>query len=170
MTTLTHDQKVNRVAFINAMRGVAASVCVVTTYGVNGCRGATVSAFCSVSADPPTILVSLNATSQIAKAVEAHGVFNVNILGTDQIQIANRFAGVDDASVTNRFDGINCNVADQPEISGAMILCCRTSSAVMASSHRIFIAEVITIKGNFMQPLIYFDGAFHGLVPTSKEK
>jgi flavin reductase (DIM6/NTAB) family NADH-FMN oxidoreductase RutF len=48
---------VARDPFIRAMRGVANSVAIVTTDGVAGRHGATVSAFCSVSADPPSVLV-----------------------------------------------------------------------------------------------------------------
>ena len=75
------DQRRN--AFIHAMRGVAASVMVVTTNGKAGRRGATVSAFCSVSADPQTILVCLNKSSEIADAVAENSLFNVNILRND---------------------------------------------------------------------------------------
>jgi flavin reductase (DIM6/NTAB) family NADH-FMN oxidoreductase RutF len=166
MATSKSDPSAARAAFITAMRSVAASVCVVTTNGTEGRRGATVSAFCSVSADPPTILVCLNAASQIAKVVAAHGVFNVNILRTDQTDVANRFAGVDDAVVVDRFDGIACSAAVQPEITGAMVLCCHTANVVAAGSHQIFIAEVTDIKGEFAPPLAYLDGTFHALVPT----
>ena len=61
---------VSRERFVGAMREVAASVTVVTTDGPCGRHGATVSAFSSVSADPPTVLVCLHADSRIAKAVE----------------------------------------------------------------------------------------------------
>jgi flavin reductase (DIM6/NTAB) family NADH-FMN oxidoreductase RutF len=50
------------------MRRVASSVTVVTTDGAAGRFGTTVSAFSSVSADPPTVLVCLFAQSRIAKA------------------------------------------------------------------------------------------------------
>ena len=68
MTNAPAHSDQQRTAFIHAMRGVAARVTVVTTNGKAGQRGATVSAFCSVSADPPTILVCLNKSSGIADA------------------------------------------------------------------------------------------------------
>ena len=92
-----------RTAFIHAMRGVAASITVVTTNGKAGRCEATVSAFCSVSADPPTILVCLNKSSGIGGVVAENGLFNVNILRNDQAMIARRFAGNDDGQVTDRF-------------------------------------------------------------------
>ena len=91
-----------RTAFIHAMRGVAASVTVVTKNGKVGRRGATVSAFCSVSTDLPTILVCLNKSSGIADAVAENGLFNVNILRNDQAMIARRFAGNDNSQLIDR--------------------------------------------------------------------
>ena len=75
-----------RDAFITAMRQVAATVTVVTTDGPAGQSGATVSAFTSLSADPPSVLVCLKADSRIAKAVRDNGVFCVNILPVRQLQ------------------------------------------------------------------------------------
>ena len=100
MTNAPAHSDQQRTAFIHAMRGVAASVTVVTTNGKAGQRGATVSAFCSVSADPPTILVCLNKSSGIADAVAENGLFNVNILRNDQAMIARRFAGNDDGQLS----------------------------------------------------------------------
>jgi flavin reductase (DIM6/NTAB) family NADH-FMN oxidoreductase RutF len=80
---------------------------VIVANGVAGRCGATVSAFYSVSADSPTTLVSLNAASQITQSVEPNGAFNVNLLRSDQIQIAYWFTGMDDAAGANRFEGIN---------------------------------------------------------------
>jgi flavin reductase (DIM6/NTAB) family NADH-FMN oxidoreductase RutF len=85
------------------MRGVGASVTVVATNGKAGRRGAPVLALCSVSADPPTILVCLNGSSGIADEVAENRLFNVNILRVDQEVIAQRFAGHDDDHLTDRF-------------------------------------------------------------------
>ena len=49
------------------MRQVAATVTVVTTDGPAGQAGATVSAFSSLSADPPSVLVCLKADTRIAQ-------------------------------------------------------------------------------------------------------
>jgi len=67
------------------MRQVAATVTVVTTDGPSGQAGATVSAFTSLSADPPSVLVCLRADSRIARAVQDNGVFCVNVLPEDAV-------------------------------------------------------------------------------------
>ena len=166
MTNAPEHSEQHRTAFISAMRGVGASVTVVTTNGKAGRRGATVSAFCSVSADPPTILVCLNGSSGIADAVAENGRFNVNILRADQEAIARRFAGHDDGHVTDRFDNIDCGASDIPEITGSMILCCETQSLVPSTSHTIVIARVHAVKHPHLAPLAYLNGDFHQLVRT----
>ena len=169
MTNAPAHSDQQRTAFIHAMRGVAASVTVVTTNGKAGQRGATVSAFCSVSADPPTILVCLNKSSGIADAVAENGLFNVNILRNDQAMIARRFAGNDDGQVNDRFEKIDCGVSDVPEINGAMVLCCETISLVPSKSHMMVIAHVTGVKNLHLEPLAYLDGDFHKLVPTKTD-
>ena len=166
MTNAPEHSEQHRTAFISAMRGVGTSVTVVTTNGKAGRHGATVSAFCSVSADPPTILVCLNGSSGIADAVAENGRFNVNILRADQEAIARRFAGHDDGHVTDRFDNIDCGASDIPEITGSMILCCETQSLVPSTSHTIVIARVYAVKQPHLAPLAYLNGDFHQLVRT----
>ena len=69
---------VPREDFLRAMRCVASSVTVVTTDGPGGRHGATVSAFCSLSADPPSALVCLKAESRIARLVAAQPAFSAS--------------------------------------------------------------------------------------------
>ena len=164
MTEAPKDFEQHRTAFISAMRGVGASVTVVATNGKAGRRGATVSAFCSVSADPPTILVCLNGSSGIADAVAENRLFNVNILRSDQKVIAQRFAGHDEGHVTDRFHKIDCEASDIPEITGSMVLCCETQSLVSSTSHIIVIAHVYAVKHPHLAPLAYLNGDFYQLV------
>ena len=93
----SHDPKAMREGaradFVAAMRGVANSVTIVTTDGPAGRCGATVSAFASVSADPPMVLVCLHAQSTIAALAQENGVFCVNVLPEGAGELAVRFAG-----------------------------------------------------------------------------
>ena len=165
---------VPREQFIGAMRGVASSVTVVTTDGPSGRHGATVSAFCSVSADPPSALVCLKTDSRIAQAVAGNRVFCINLLPADAQHIANRFAGCDDAGVADRFDGIDCDAADAaangaaspagPLLSGATVFVCRLGEHFAAGSHGIFVGEVVALRESAAEPLIYLDGGYHRAV------
>lgn len=156
----------SRDAFIRAMRLVASSVTVVTTDGPAGRHGATVSAFTSVSADPPTILVCLRADSRIAQAVEANGQLCVNVLPSDSQAVADRFAGKDDTWLADRFSGIECfgQPGAAPQIDGATVFSGTVQQSVLSGSHRIFIIGVATVREGMLQPLTYLDGAYHRVV------
>ena len=155
--------------FIQAMRAVAHSVTVVTTNGAAGRHGATVSAFCSVSADPPTVLVCLNANSRIGDLVKENGAFTVNVLPEGSEAIAKRFAGMDDGKLADRFDGISLTNARVPEIVGSTIFRCQLEQFVLSGSHIIAIGSVkaSTIAGK--TPLTYCDGNYQTLQKKTEE-
>ena len=158
-----------RRAFIDAMRIVANSVTVVTTDGPGGLQGATVSAFSSVSADPPTILVCLRSQSRIAQAVAENGAFCVNVLPQYAQEIAERFAGGQDARFSNRFEGIGyeCEPGSLPILHGATAFLCGIEQIVTSGSHRIFIGQVRNVRRGAPEPLTYFDGGYHRVVPQN---
>ena len=153
--------KMDRSDFIRAMRCVANTVSVVTTNGPSGRHGATVSAFCSVSADPPTALVCLNSASQIARLVAENGTFNINVLPKDARHIADRFAGAHDCAVSDRFEGIDIDGSEVPAIAGATVLGCELQQSITSGSHYILIGRVVSTSNGTRQPLTYLDGAYH---------
>ena len=156
-----------RDAFVRTMRRVASSVAVVATDGPAGCHGATVSAFSSVSADPPMILVCLRSGSRIAEAVTANGNLCVNVLPQNRHDLANRFAGRDDHLVEDRFSGVDCFgvLGAAPEIDGATIFSGSVEQIVPAGSHSIFICQVQSVREGTAAPLAYLDGSYHSVVP-----
>lgn len=83
-------------AFRSAMGNVAAAVSVVTTFHDGGPHGTTVSAFSSLSMDPPMMLVALDNTSKLLATLSVGSVLGVNVLAAHQDQIAVRFAGKGD--------------------------------------------------------------------------
>ncbi len=160
-------EAVPRDVFIAAMRAVASSVTVVTTYGPAGRHGATVSAFCSVSADPPSALVCLRDGSRIARMVAENNTFCVNVLPRSRQDIANRFAGNEDGLIADRFDGIECapDFGPVPAIEGATAFLCDLRDAVDFETHRIFIGHVVRVREGTCEPLAYLDGGYHRVVP-----
>lgn len=87
------DPAVLQKSFRSAMGNVAAPVAVVTTFHDGGPHGSTVSAFASLSMDPPMLLVSLANTSNLLAKLERGSRVGVNVLAAHQDQIALRFAG-----------------------------------------------------------------------------
>ena len=161
---------VTRDRFIEAMRGVAASVTVVTTDGAAGRHGATVSAFSSVSADPPTVLVCLFAQSRIARTVERNGRFCVNVLPETGPEIADRFAGRHDGWIEDRFSGVDCRggPGSAPVIDGAIGFSCTVQQCVRSGSHLIVIGHVLAVSGGEARPLAWREGTYHKVVPQSE--
>ena len=169
-TTPNAPTPMARDAFVRSMRRVASSVAVVSTDGPAGCHGATVSAFSSVSADPPMILVCLRSGSRIAEAVTANGNLCVNVLPHDRHDLANRFAGRDDDLVEDRFSGVDYFGVEgaAPEIDGATIFSGSVAQIVAAGSHSIFICHVLSVREGAAAPLAYLDGNYHSVVPHVK--
>ena len=159
---------VDRAEFIKAMRRVASSVTVVTTDGVAGRHGATVSAFSSVSADPPMVLVCLHHLSRIAGMVVENGVFCVNVLPENSDFVADRFAGLHDRQIADRFAGVRlAEHAQLPEIDGATVFSCRVDQRVSAGSHVAVFGLVTGVQGGDAEPLAYLDGAYHRVLPKA---
>lgn len=155
-----------RDAFITAMRQVASTVTVVTTDGPAGQAGATVSAFNSLSADPPSVLVCLKADSRITKAVRGNGVFCVNVLPEDAEDLARCFAGAFDDTQSDRFDGLDVTVTQEgPILPRATAFSCSLNHVVVHGSHAICIGDVTGISNAGEQPLTYMSGTFHVVRP-----
>lgn len=155
-----------REAFIGAMRQVASTVTVVTTDGPAGKAGATVSAFTSLSADPPSVLVCLKADTNIAQAVSANGVFCVNILPEDAEEVAKRFAGMFDRDQPNRFAGVEVSETEfGPRLARATSFTCSLTHRHVHGSHAICIGDVTGISNAGEKPLTYMSGGFHIVRP-----
>ena len=148
-----------REKFLSAMSNVANSVTVVTTDGPGGKHGATVSSFCSVSADPPTVLVCLNRSGPTHDAIAANGVYCVNVLPEGMKEIARVFAGQTGKDGAERFTGADWQQAagNAPALFGVTALHCKVDEAVEATSHTIFIGTVTGIQDGDEPPLIYLN-------------
>lgn len=154
--------------FIRAMRRVSTSVTVVTTDGPAGRHGATVSAFSSVSAEPPMVLVCLNRASQIASKVERNGIFCVNVLRQEQAGIADRFAGRHDGQIADRFEGIELMEGERlaPIIAGANAFLCQVAQSIDVGTHLVVMGQVKKVVDKADAPLTYFNGAYHHVTPA----
>jgi flavin reductase (DIM6/NTAB) family NADH-FMN oxidoreductase RutF len=129
-------------------------------------HGLTVSAFASVSPQPPLILVAIDHRSTAYQMLERDGaVFAVNILAHDQVEESNRFAWVKDE---DRFAGGNWGTA----VTGAPILKdalawldCTIFARHLAGTHTIYIGEVQAsdVPRAEEQPLIYWNRGYRSL-------
>ncbi|ARQ14428.1 FMN reductase (NADH) 2 (plasmid) [Rhizobium etli] len=162
------EEQVSKTEFRDAMARVCAPVNVITTNGPAGRGGFTATAMCSVTDEPPTLLVCMNGRSaQCALFLENHR-FCVNVLADDHQELAGYFAGRQ-ADMAARYAAAEW--VDMPSgsqaLAGAMVsFDCRLTEARLVGTHHIFIGQVIGIRsrtdGN---ALLYFDRNYIN-VPT----
>ncbi|WP_297774107.1 flavin reductase family protein [uncultured Roseovarius sp.] len=157
---------VERDAFLAAMRQVAATVTVVTTDGPAGRAGATVSAFTSLSADPPSVLVCLRSDSRIAQTVSENRAFCVNILPEDAIHVARAFAGPSPENPEDRFANLAIDTEPHgPILPRATAFSCALTERMIHGSHAICIGRVTRLTNTGERPLTYLSGGYHIVRP-----
>jgi flavin reductase len=149
--------------FLSGMRLAATGVSIVTTKGLQGWAGATVSAVCSVSADPPSLLVCLHHQSRIADAIIASGVFCVNLLSDEQMGFSEIFAGRAEPPGQDRFSvGSWLPLATgAPSLVGALVAFdCSLVREVRCGSHHVVIGAVCDVEQGDGRPLLYYDRTY----------
>ncbi|NNC75205.1 MAG: flavin reductase, partial [Acidimicrobiia bacterium] len=128
--------------FRSLVGSFAAGVTVVTSAHEGESCGMTVSAFSSVSMDPPLVLVCLTKGKPTTDLIEASRRFVVNILSADQREVSDQFAYLD-AEERLFSVGYEPDANGLPVLDGALAhLACRVQRTEEAGDHLIFIAEV----------------------------
>jgi flavin reductase (DIM6/NTAB) family NADH-FMN oxidoreductase RutF len=152
------DPGLERSAFIEGMSRAASGVTVVTTAGESGRFGQTVSAMCSVSADPPLLLACINRKSATGEAILRHRVFAVNVLRADQQRVSQVFAGRPESGQAYDF---GCAAWDEA-VTGSPLLVgavarfdCELDATHEAATHRIFVGRVVASSSAQGTPLVY---------------
>ena len=142
-----------------ALSRVASSVSVITTNGPHGIAGFTCSAVCSVTDEPPTIMVCVNRKSAANSIIKANGVLCVNSLGAEQVELSQVFAGVGRVPMHERFSGPHWRalITGSPYSTRARVaLDCRVADIREIGTHSVIFAEVLsTAHATDDQPLIY---------------
>jgi flavin reductase (DIM6/NTAB) family NADH-FMN oxidoreductase RutF len=155
-----------RQRFLSGMSHAACTVNVVTTDGVAGRHGVTVSAMVSVSADgpQPTLLVCIHHRSAVATALLENGVFCVNVLRDDQAHISDSFAGRSSARGSAKFDCTEwtTQVTGAPRVVDSLVAFdCKVTASERVGSHFVVFGSVqdIFVAGGGA-PLIYANRAY----------
>ena len=147
-------------AFRAVMGRFASGVTVVTSVDADGDdEGMTVSAFCSLSLDPPMILFCVDRSASMFESLAVAPGFIVNILSESQEPLARRFSGPD----PNRFEGIGYSRAPSgPVILDEVLgyLNCKRVASYDGGDHRIFVGEVEAAEANEGRPLLYYRGGY----------
>jgi flavin reductase len=157
---------ITREEFRDAMARLGAAVNIITTGGPAGRGGFTASAVCSVTDDPPTLLVCMNRGASSAPRLKANGVLCVNTLGAGHRELSSVFAGATKCTPEERFAAGNWTelVTGAPVLQGAVAsFDCRVSEIVEKGTHLVIFAEVEAIRQceGHGAGLIYFGRDYH---------
>ena len=158
----SHDGGLNpavlQKSFRAAMGNVAAAVSVVTTFHDGGPHGTTVSAFSSLSMDPPMLLVSLDNRSKLLAKLAVGSRIGVNVLGAHQEHVAMRFAGKGD----DKFLDVPWQLENgAPALSDRHAWVALTvARLVVAGDHTLVLGDVEAADVTTSGPLTYWQRTF----------
>lgn len=154
-------------SFRKALGCFASGVTVITTSdpATRAPLGVTVSAFSSLSLDPPLVLFCLGNKTSSLPAFQGFGHFAINILAEGQRDLSIRFA--------SRSEDKWAGVAWEPGATGVPLLggClvnleCSVAAVHEGGDHLIFVGKVEGMRyQEGGSPLIYFRGGYMDLPP-----
>ena len=152
----------HRLAYRNAMARLGAAVTIVTTDGPAGRAGFAATAVCSVTDNPPTLLVCLNRGSSAYGPVSANQAVCVNVLSAEHEPLSRLFGGktpVDERFAAAQWEQTSTGCH---RLEGALTsFDCRIRSVADGGTHDVLFCEVEAIhtRGDG-QALIYFDRGY----------
>jgi flavin reductase ActVB len=150
---------IDRQSFFDVMASFPSGVAIVTTVAADGVpRGLTTTAVCSVSADPPTVLVCVDIGSRTLDALRATRRFVVNFIGEGRSELCLLFA----SKVEDKF----AQVAWRPTADGIPLLHedvlawaeCSTLHELVVGDHVLLVASVEDggVEPEREPPLMYY--------------
>lgn len=154
--------------FRQGMRRLAGAVTVVTTGTGDDVAGLTATAVCSLTAEPPRLLACLNTNGESFELLRRYKRFCVNVIGGDDLWIAETFAGMRPSSVGGKFAAgewiwdEDCS----PRLESALVsFQCSVHSLTLLSTHCLAIGDVaqVHLGSPASGALLYHDGQFAGL-------
>ncbi|WVT75845.1 flavin reductase family protein (plasmid) [Sinorhizobium chiapasense] len=162
------DLAVSKAEFADTLSHLAATVCVASAGKGADSLGRTVTATFSLSANPPSIVVSIKADSPLAMRIASEQGFSLAMLAEGQELIADAFAGKIEAS-KRYLVGIWADwPSGRPRLLGAAAaLDCVLSTAVEVGDHMLFVGTIVaTETSTHAGPLIWSRRRYQSLDRT----
>jgi flavin reductase (DIM6/NTAB) family NADH-FMN oxidoreductase RutF len=155
------------------MRHLPSGVCVVTIGEDEGRTGLTATSVSSLSAEPPTLFVSVSRASTSYAALARSRAFGVNVLASEHQDVADRFAGRGGEQGLERYSARRWFTLE----SGVWLLSdavaafdCETEEIIERHTHAIVIGRVKAIAApGGSSALVYWRGAYDQLGWSQEE-
>lgn len=159
--------RIDPTIFRRVLGHFATGITVVTTRQGDRHAGITVNAFCSVSLDPPLVLVCVEHTNYTHDLLLEAGYFAANFLSADQAAISRCFASRGPAKYRDF-----CGVTSHTEATGAPVFddClawvdCHVVAVYPGGDHSIIIGRVEALGSRDALPLLFYGTHYGRLVP-----
>ena len=150
---------IDRQTFFDVMASFPSGVAIVTTLDAHGVpRGLTTTAVCSVSADPPTVLVCVDLASRTLAALRTRKAFVINFVGEGRSELCLLFASKEEdkfAHVAWRTTDGELPLLHEDVLAWAE---CRTVHELEVGDHVVLVAEVTDggVQPELEPPLMYY--------------
>lgn len=157
--------------FRDALGAFASGVTVVTTGAEPNFVGMTVQSFCSLSLDPPLVLVCIDKRASTLPLLQETGAFTVNVLAAGDDATSNYFASSKRAAPPHQFDDYPHAIGQTgtPRIdSAAFVYDCTLHESLDGGDHVIAIGKVEAFaEQSQADPVLYYRGAYRTLAPLA---
>jgi cob(II)yrinic acid a,c-diamide reductase len=152
--------------FKQAMRQCTGAVALVTVGAAHGKRtGLTVTSACSLSDNPPSLIVCVNRNASAHARIREEGAFAINFLNEDHAALALTFSGQKGVNGDDRFafGQWTRGATGAPVLEDAVAAFdCRLAQEFETKTHSIFVGEVQSVSHSVeVRPLIYLRSRFH---------
>lgn len=148
---------VSDVAFRNALSQWATGVAVVAIRDATGVAATTVSSFSGLTLEPPLVMVALSDRARALPRIEAAGRYVINVLASDQIDLAER---------CSRTEVREEELDAEGRVAGALVsIVCTLHDAPRYGTHTLLVGrvhEVVTLDRP-AEPLLYWNRHYRAL-------
>ncbi|MEJ2174260.1 MAG: flavin reductase family protein [bacterium] len=162
-------QPVTLEQFKLGMRSLAGAVCIITSTHSGHRYGMTATAVCSATAEPPTVLICVNKVTATHGAIAKGGVFCVNALRAEDVEVSTQFSGTQSGEARFRARDWSRLATGSPVLIDALVsFDCRVVKKMTHGTHSIFLGLVEQVLfGKKGRPLLYAEGQYAKLAALS---
>lgn len=145
--------------FKDAMAGLAFTVALATASHAGERVGRTITSFMPLSAEPPLLMISIDASSRMVDLIAASQRFSIAALARGQEEIADVFAGK--GNLPDRFSIGDWDVwpSGNPKLAKALLsLDCELVGSIDAADHILFVGAIIEATSDPLREALLWSG------------